>query len=117
MNVESTVATSGIRMASVARSAVSAMLADDGLEPLPASLARTWGNTETMEGRLMEGSVQGSTSHERRRPRIYLHDDQQFISIGFEGENDTLLKMPEGWRDRDRAVEWCIAISRMLSDG
>jgi len=26
---------------------------DDGLEPLPASLARTWGNTETMEGRMM----------------------------------------------------------------
>jgi GrpB-like predicted nucleotidyltransferase (UPF0157 family) len=32
------------------------MPADDGLEPLPASLAGTWGNTETMAGRGSAGS-------------------------------------------------------------
>lgn len=52
-----------------------------------------------------------------RRPRISLHPDQDYISIGFEGTNDTLLKMPsrpEGWGDHAVAVEWVAAINVAL---
>lgn len=52
-----------------------------------------------------------------RKPRISLHPDQDYISIGFEGTNDTLLKMPsrpEGWGDHAVAVEWVAAINVAL---
>ena len=52
-----------------------------------------------------------------RKPRISLHPGQDYISIGFEGTNDTLLKMPsrpEGWGDHAVAVEWVAAINVAL---
>lgn len=55
-----------------------------------------------------------------RKPRIYMHPDGRYVSIGFEGTNDTLLKVTEdvreGWRDVEVVREWVEAISRMLSD-
>jgi hypothetical protein len=49
------------------------------------------------------------------KPRIYLHPDQQYISIGFTDTEDTLLDMPTGFRDHARAVEWVEAVASALS--
>jgi hypothetical protein len=52
-------------------------------------------------------------------PRIYLHEDGRYLSIGFTDTNDTLLKMPdqgEGWRDWERAAEWVAAVDKILKE-
>ncbi len=49
-------------------------------------------------------------------PRIYLHPDERYISIGFEDTPDTLLRLPdpEAHGDHERAVEWARAITQLL---
>ena len=51
------------------------------------------------------------------KPRIYLHENGMYVSIGFTDTNDTLLMMPdqvEGWRDWARAAEWIAAVEAIL---
>jgi hypothetical protein len=43
--------------------------------------------------------------------RAFVHPDGEYLSIGFEDTNDTLLKMPVGWRDRERVVAWVEAVN------
>ena len=51
------------------------------------------------------------------KPRIYLHENGKYVSIGFTDTNDTLLEMPnqvDGWRDWERAAKWIAAVEVIL---
>lgn len=44
----------------------------------------------------------------------FMHPDGEWVSIGFVDTNDTLLRCPEGSRDRKRVREWCAAVCAVL---
>lgn len=54
-----------------------------------------------------------------RQPRIYLHPDKLYFSVGVDDSNDTLFKLPdpnESRRDYARAIQWIEAVSRALRE-
>lgn len=55
-----------------------------------------------------------------RKPRIYMHPDGRYVSIGFKETNDTLLKVTEdvreSWRDVEVTREWVAIISSMIDN-
>lgn len=49
------------------------------------------------------------------KPRIYLHPDGEWLSIGFADTNDALLRAQGGWRDRKQLAQWVDAIQALLN--
>jgi hypothetical protein len=44
----------------------------------------------------------------------YLHPDGKYVSIGFAAGPDTLLKVPDGELDRERAAMWVEQVRRLM---
>ena len=52
------------------------------------------------------------------KPRIYLHDDGRYVSIGFEDTQDTLLRITsdgDDGRDMERLASWVSAVRRAIA--
>lgn len=49
-------------------------------------------------------------------PRLFLHEDRRYLSVGFDDSEDSLLCLPEteAWRDIERIERWCAEVSAIL---
>ena len=86
------------------------MPTDDGLEPLPASLARTWGNTETMAGHGSAGSKErteemSESEHDRAlRQHDARYEDMKRMAREFGRDSDQYRQAREDVVEAARAV-------------
>lgn len=67
-------------------------------------------------------SADSKSSQSKRKPRVYMHPDGLYVSIGFEDTQDTILKVgghpgPGGYRDVAVTREWVAAVREALGLG